>query len=43
MLQQELGDCLDKFEGLVRKLERFVKVLNTNKEIHQTYSGILLE
>ncbi|HEL2576836.1 TPA: hypothetical protein TZ704_002029 [Streptococcus suis] len=43
MLQQELGDYLDKYEGLVRKLERFVKVLNTNKEIHQTYSGILLE
>ncbi|HEL1613120.1 TPA: relaxase/mobilization nuclease domain-containing protein [Streptococcus suis] len=43
MLQQELGDCLDKYEGLVRKLERFVKVLNTNKEIHQTYSGVLLE
>ncbi|MFH0422701.1 SAG1250 family conjugative relaxase [Streptococcus sp. A11] len=43
MLQQELEDCLDKYEGLVRKLERFVKVLNTNKGIHQTYSGILLE
>ncbi|NQK94869.1 lantibiotic (srt) production protein, partial [Streptococcus suis] len=43
ILQQELGDCLDKYEGLVRKLERFVKVLNTNKEIHQTYSDIILE
>ncbi|HEM3636734.1 TPA: relaxase/mobilization nuclease domain-containing protein [Streptococcus suis] len=35
VLQEELGHYLDEYEGLARKLETFVKVLNADKEVGQ--------
>ncbi|HEL1557833.1 TPA: relaxase/mobilization nuclease domain-containing protein [Streptococcus suis] len=32
VLQEELGHYLDEYEGLARRLEMFVKLLNTDKE-----------
>jgi hypothetical protein len=32
VLQEELGHYLDEYEGLAKRLEIFVKVLNTGKE-----------
>lgn len=32
-LQEELGHYLDEYEGLPRKLETFVKILNSHKQI----------
>lgn len=34
-LQKELGHYLDEYEGLARRLERFVKVLNTTKIVKE--------
>lgn len=43
-LQEELGHYLDEYEGLARKLETFVKSLNTNKQTeHEFQSDIALE
>ena len=42
-LQQELGNNLDEYEELARRLETFVKVLNTSKGVNQKSDmGILL-
>ncbi len=32
VLQEDLGHYLDEYEGLARKLDTFVKLLNTDKE-----------
>ncbi|WP_278043347.1 SAG1250 family conjugative relaxase [Streptococcus agalactiae] len=43
-LQEELGHYLDEYEGLARKLETFVKILNTNKQTeHEFHGDIALE
>lgn len=43
ILQEELGHYLDEYEGLVKKLEMFVKVLN-DKDFDKKFSiEILLE
>ncbi|HEL2589998.1 TPA: relaxase, partial [Streptococcus suis] len=43
VLQEELGHYLDEYEGLVKKLEMFVKVLN-DKDFDKKFSiEILLE
>ncbi len=34
VLQEELGHYLDDDEGLARRLEKFVKTLNSNKYVH---------
>lgn len=34
VLQEELGYYLDEYEGLARKLETFVKLLNTGREFN---------
>lgn len=39
VLQEELGYYLDEYEGLARKLETFVKILNTNKQIEHEFQG----
>ncbi|CAD0147157.1 Relaxase [Streptococcus thermophilus] len=39
VLQEELGHYLDGYEGLARKLETFVKILNTNKQIEHEFKG----
>ena len=37
-------DYLDEYEGLARKLETFVKILNTNKQTeHEFHGDIALE
>ncbi len=33
VLQEELGHYLDEYEGLARRLERFVKVLNARRDV----------
>ena len=38
-LQEELGHYLDEYEGLARKLETFVKILNTNKQTEHEFQG----
>lgn len=38
-LQEELGHYLDEYEGLARKLETFVKSLNTNKQTEHEFQG----
>ncbi|NQN51390.1 relaxase/mobilization nuclease domain-containing protein [Streptococcus suis] len=37
--QEELGYYLDEYEGLARKLETFVKILNTNKQTEHEFQG----
>ncbi len=37
VLQEELGHYLDEYEGLARKLEIFVKILNTNKQTEHEF------
>ncbi|CAM2735254.1 putative relaxase [Streptococcus acidominimus] len=39
VLQEELGHYLDEYEGLARKLETFVKILNTNKQTEHEFQG----
>lgn len=39
VLQEELGHYLDEYEGLTRKLETFVKILNTNKQTEHEFQG----
>ncbi|HEL1720574.1 TPA: relaxase/mobilization nuclease domain-containing protein [Streptococcus suis] len=39
VLQEELGHYLDEYEGLARKLEIFVKILNTNKQTEHEFQG----
>ena len=39
VLQEELGYYLDEYEGLARKLETFVKILNTNKQAEHEFQG----
>ncbi len=39
VLQEELGCYLDEYEGLARRLETFVKILNTNKHIYFNVQG----
>ena len=39
VLQEELGYYLDEYEGLARKLETFVKILNTNKQTEHEFQG----
>ena len=44
VLQEDLGHYLDEYEGLARKLETFVKILNTNKQTeHEFHGDIALE
>ncbi|MFX3653151.1 SAG1250 family conjugative relaxase [Streptococcus suis] len=44
VLQEDLGHYLDEYEGLSRKLETFVKILNTNKQTeHEFHGDIALE
>ena len=44
VLQEDLGHYLDEYEGLARKLETFVKILNTNKQKeHEFHGDIALE
>ena len=44
VLQEDLGHYLDEYEGLARKLEIFVKILNTNKQTeHEFHGDIALE
>lgn len=44
ILQEDLGHYLDEYEGLARKLETFVKILNTNKQTeHEFHGDIALE
>lgn len=44
MLQEELGYYLDEYEGLARRLETFVKILDTHKHIYFNVQGdIFLE
>lgn len=35
VLQEELGIYIDEYEGLVREVETFVNVLNSNREVNQ--------
>ena len=42
VLQEELGYYLDEYEGLARKLETFVKILNTNKQAEHEFKEIFL-
>ncbi|MEQ9811041.1 SAG1250 family conjugative relaxase [Streptococcus jiangjianxini] len=37
LLQEELDHYLDEYEGLARRLERFVKIFNNNKNIYQKF------
>lgn len=37
VLQEELGHYLDEYEGLARRLEKFVKILNKNKNMYQKF------
>lgn len=37
VLQEDLGHYLDEYEGLARKLEIFVKILNTNKQTEHEF------
>lgn len=39
MLQEELGYYLDEYEGLARRLETFVKILDTHKHIYFNVQG----
>jgi len=39
VLQEELGHYLDEYEELARRLETFVKILNTNKHIYFNVQG----
>ncbi|HGA1552583.1 TPA: SAG1250 family conjugative relaxase, partial [Streptococcus suis] len=39
VLQEDLGHYLDEYEGLARKLETFVKILNTNKQTEHEFHG----
>ncbi|HFR3265210.1 TPA: SAG1250 family conjugative relaxase [Streptococcus suis] len=39
LLQEELGCYLDEYEELARRLETFVKILNTNKHIYFNVQG----
>ncbi|HEM2890114.1 TPA: relaxase/mobilization nuclease domain-containing protein, partial [Streptococcus suis] len=39
VLQEDLGHYLDEYEGLSRKLETFVKILNTNKQTEHEFHG----
>ena len=39
VLQEVLGYYLDEYEGLARKLETFVKILNTNKQAEHEFQG----
>lgn len=39
VLQEELGCYLDEYEELARRLETFVKILNTNKHIYFNVQG----
>ena len=39
VLQEDLGHYLDEYEGLARKLETFVKILNTNKQTEHEFQG----
>lgn len=39
VLQEKLGYYLDEYEGLARKLETFVKSLNTNKQTEHEFQG----
>lgn len=41
-LQQEFGNNLDKYEELARRLETFVKVLNTSKDVNQKFDVDIL-
>lgn len=44
VLQEELGHYLDEYEGLARRLERFVKVLNARKDVgSKLRDGIQIE
>ncbi|MDO4634456.1 MAG: SAG1250 family conjugative relaxase [Streptococcus sp.] len=44
VLQEELGHYFDEYEGLARRLETFVKILNTHKHIYFNVQGdIFLE
>ncbi|HFR3190880.1 TPA: SAG1250 family conjugative relaxase, partial [Streptococcus suis] len=43
VLQEELGHYLDEYEGLARKLEIFVKILNTNKQTEHVECVVLLQ
>ena len=42
VLQEKLGYYLDEYEGLARKLETFVKILNTNKQAEHEFKEIFL-
>lgn len=37
VLQEELGHYLDEYEGLAKRLEKFVKILNKNKNMYQKF------
>lgn len=39
MLQEELGYYLDEYEGLARRLETFVKILDIHKHIYFNVQG----
>ena len=44
VLQEELGHYLDEYEGLARRLERFVKVLNARRDVgSKLRDGIQIE
>lgn len=44
VLQEELGHYLDEYEGLARRLERFVKVLNARRDVgSKLWDGIQIE
>lgn len=44
VLQEELGHYLDEYEGLARRLERFVKVLNVRRDVgSKLRDGIQIE
>ena len=40
VLQEELGHYLDEYEGLVSKLEIFIKLLNNGKGLNKNYEII---
>lgn len=42
VLQEELGHYLDEYEGLARKLETFVKMLNTLDNLRYEFDKDIL-